>query len=122
MIDTIRTTLLNKRDYEAELFFLQACNGDSHNTITLEQQSRIEYLKRELCRIHSWITLLTEDEAFIIKRHYFDGIDLPRIALEFNNRWGTEYGRDERTLKRYQARALNRIAQFEVARSSIKNK
>ncbi len=121
MIETVRTTLLHKRDYEAELFYLREYRTKSQSTLSPEQQARIEYLKHELSRIHSWITLLTEDEAFIIKRHYFDGIDLPRIALEFNNRWGTEYGRDERTLKRYQARALNRIAQFEVARSSINN-
>lgn len=118
MIETVRATLLHKRDYEAELFYLQEYRTKPQSTLSLEQQSRIEYLKHELNKIHSWITLLTEDEAFIIKRHYFDGIDLPRIALEFNNRWGTEYGRDERTLKRYQARALKKIAQFEIVTSN----
>lgn len=119
MINQVRATLAQKRDYEAEYLYLRNIADDQRRKMTEKQLERLQYLEHALQCIDSWITLLSEDEAYIIKRHYFDGIDLPRITTEFCDRWGVEHGRDERTLKRYQSRALRKIVQFEMAKDRL---
>lgn len=60
--------------------------------------------------------VLTEDEAYVIERHLIDGVDIPRVAAEYQKRWGEEYAKTERTLKSYQRRAIEKIAKFEEAK------
>ena len=63
--------------------------------------------------------LLTEDESFVIRRHLFDGIDIPRIAIEYRERWGEEFGKTDRTIKTYQKKALQKIAAFENMKKNL---
>lgn len=63
--------------------------------------------------------LLSEDEAFVTQRHMIDGIDIPRIVVEYEARWGREFAKSERTIKTYQQRAINRIAEFEKRKMEI---
>lgn len=59
------------------------------------------------------LTLLTEDEVYVITRHFIDGIDIPRVAAEYQKQWGNEYAKTDRTIKTYQRRALDKIEKFE---------
>lgn len=63
--------------------------------------------------------LLTEDERFVIQRHLIDGIDIPRIVIEYKERWGNEYEKTERTIKSYQRKALKKIARFEETKQKL---
>jgi len=66
-----------------------------------------------LLRIDTWLTLLSEDESYVIQRHLIDGVDIPRIVVEYRERWGEEFAKTERTIKTYQRRALEKIQRFE---------
>lgn len=58
----------------------------------------MEFLNKQLVCIQTWLTLLTEDEVYIIEWHLIDGIDIPRIAAEYQKRWGDEYAKTDRTI------------------------
>lgn len=119
MTELIKDMLLKKRDFEAEYRFLKYyCEGARHkdNSVHLE---RLAFLEKQLHTIEVWMGLLTEDEAFVIRRHLFDGIDVPRIAIEYRERWGEEYGKTERTIKTYQRRALAKIENFELMKQKL---
>lgn len=113
MTDAIKQTLLKKRDYEAELQFLQQYLSDNRHKNTVKQNERLAFLEKQLRRVSMWMGLLSEDEAFVVKRHLFDGIDIPRITIEYRERWGDEYGKTDRTIKAYQKKALQKIESFE---------
>lgn len=119
MNDMIKQTLLKKRDYEAEFRFLQQYLSKNRNKNTAKQEERLCFLEQQLQCIAVWMELLTEDEAFIIKRHLFDGINIPRIAIEYRERWGEEFGKTERTIKTYQRKALQKIASFEQMKKNL---
>lgn len=113
MTDVIKQTLLKKRDYEAELQFLQQYLSDNRHKNTVKQNERLAFLEKQLRRVSMWMGLLSEDEAFVVRRHLFDGIDIPRITIEYRERWGDEYGKTDRTIKAYQKKALQKIESFE---------
>jgi len=119
MEDTIKATLRRKRVLEAERnYLLQLHNDPDH--IDLEPQiKRLKYLESQLQCINIWLSLLSDDEAFVISRHLIDGIDIPRIAIEYRERWGAEFGKTERTIKTYQRRAIQRIENFETHKERI---
>ena len=119
MTELIKDILLKKRDYEAEYRFLKFYIEDMRHKDSAMQQERIAYLEQQLHTIEVWMGLLTEDEAFVIKRHLFDGIDVPRIAIEYRERWGEEFGKTERTIKTYQRRALAKIESFESMKQRL---
>ena len=79
----------------------------------------MRYLDERLNCIQTWLALLTEDEAYVVKRHLIDGIDIPRITKEYQKRWGDEYAKTERTIKAYQRRALNKIVRFEQTKQML---
>lgn len=118
-MEAIKQTLLKRRDYEAESRFLKQYLNDYRHKDTVNQKERLSYLEEQLHNISVWMELLTEDEAFVIKRHLFDGIDVPRIAIEYRERWGDEFGKTERTIKTYQRRALQKIAAFEEMKEKL---
>ena len=60
-------------------------------------------------RISGWLDLLPSEERFIVQVHLIDGLDWARTIVEHARKWGTENGRSERTLKRIQAKAIQRI-------------
>lgn len=119
MTELIKDILLKKRDYEAEYRFLRFYLEDARHRDNTVQQERLAFLEKQLHTIEVWMGLLTEDEAFVIRRHLFDGIDIPRIAIEYRERWGEEYGKTERTIKTYQRRALQKIEAFESMKQKL---
>lgn len=52
--------------------------------------------------------MLSEDEAYVIRRHLIDKVDMKRVEVEYAKRWA-EFGKCERTLRRYQKTAIERI-------------
>ena len=119
MVEIIRDTLRKKRDYEAERLFLHDHFNDHRHRPTAKQQENLEYLDTQLACIETWLTLLTEDESFVIKRHLVDGVDIPRVTVEFRERWGDEFAKTERTIKTYQRRALEKIIRFEEMKREL---
>lgn len=114
----IKDMISKKRQYEAEYQFLCDLLGktarDDENIV--REASKVQ---SKLARIKLWLALLPEDEASVITRHLIDGIDVPRIVLEYEQKWGREFAKTERTIKMYQKRALQRIMEFEVRMQSI---
>ena len=54
--------------------------------------------------------MLTEEERFVVIKHLADQLSWPLILVEYQHRWGAEQARHERTLKRFQAQALEKVA------------
>lgn len=57
----------------------------------------------------SWLDFLSREERFIVERHLMRGLNWGMVSLAFEAKWGPEQLRHERTLKRYQAEALQKI-------------
>ncbi len=57
--------------------------------------------------------LLSDDERFVVEQHLIAGIDIPRIVVMYEERWGKEFAKTERTIKGYQKQALLKIEAFE---------
>ena len=119
MVEMIRDTLLKKRDYEAERRFLHDHFNDHRYKPTAKQQERLAYLDTQLTCIETWLTLLTDDESFVMQRHLVDGVDIPRVTVEFRERWGNEYAKTESTIKTYLRRALEKIKRFEEKKREL---
>lgn len=66
-------------------------------------------LRKKIAVIEAWLRLLTDDEWFVITKHLVDQLTWAMVLGEYEKRWGSEQVRDERTLKRTQARALQKI-------------
>lgn len=69
-------------------------------------------VRKKLAAIRAWLLLLYEEERFVITRHLFDGFTWPMVVKDYEARWGVQDGKAERTLKRYQRTALQKIANF----------
>lgn len=117
MENEAKTLLTKKRDLEAENRFLRGKLKNGQHKKDSKLVERMQFVDEQLARIENWLLLLTEDEAHVITRHLVDGIDLPRIAVEYKERWGEDHSKTERTIKSYQRKALQKIARFEAERS-----
>lgn len=108
----VKEMLHRRKSYEGERNILTVCVRDLQNGETSERSIRINQLNRWIAIIDGWMMLLTEDEAFVVKRHLIDGIDWPRVTLEYERLWGQSFAKAERTLRSYQQNALAKIVQF----------
>lgn len=100
--EMVKAILLEYRHLQGEASLIRACSLRGENALTpaLEQKIGI---------IESWLRLLTDEEWFVITKHLIDRQSWPMVMVEYENRWGQGQIRNERTLKRFQARALSRI-------------
>lgn len=80
-------------------------------TLSSKQMERLSELQEKNATVEGWLLLLSEDEAYVIKRHLIDGITWPRVWAEYSQKW-KEFGKCERTLMRYQDHALKKIQRF----------
>jgi hypothetical protein len=119
LVNDIKNLIRKKRDIEAENRFLRGKLKDEGFVPDKAFNFRVHYTEEQIARIENWLHILTEDEVNVITRHLIDGIDLPRIALEYKERWGDDYAKTERTIKSYQRRALQKIARFEEANQAL---
>jgi hypothetical protein len=67
-------------------------------------------MKRQM--IECWLKLLQIDEYHVIRLHMIEKFDWPRVFVEYQKLWGEEFERSERTLQKYQARGIQKIADF----------
>lgn len=67
-------------------------------------------LRRKLAVIEAWLQLLTEEERFVITKHFLDQLPWPLLLKEYEKQWGSSQIRHMRTLKRFQAIALKKMA------------
>lgn len=77
-----------------------------------ERMRSLEVLKKKLAVVDSWLTLLNDAERFVVQRHLIDQLGWPQVTEDFNNRWSGQRHKAERTLKKYQEKALKRIVVF----------
>lgn len=117
MESKVKALLRRKRDLDAESRYLHKKLKDGRLNCDKKLEEKVLEVDRQLERIENWLMLLTDDEAQVITRHLIDGIDLPRVAVEYKERWGEDYGKTERTIKSYQRKALAKIARFEKEHS-----
>lgn len=116
-MEIIKNILRSKRDLEAKSRVLHSHLDDArYSSSKLEED--IHRVDEQLFRIETWLMLLSEDEAHVITRHLIDGVDLPRVTLEYKDRWGEDYSKTDRTIKSYQRKALQKIARFESKKYS----
>ena len=59
--------------------------------------------------VESWLQLLTTEELFLVRTHLIQGLDWAKTIVEHERMWGIMNGRSERTLKRIQSKAVDRI-------------
>lgn len=79
--------------------------------ISETQMGQLFQLQEKNATVENWLSLLSEDEAYVIQRHLIDGITWPRVWAEYGEKW-KEYAKCERTLMRYQEHALKKIQSF----------
>ena len=108
----VKEMLCLRRVYMAESKMLTICLSELPNATGSANAARLKQLQKWLAVIDIWLLLLSEDEAFVVKRHLIDGIDWPRVTLEYERIWGAAYAKAERTLRSYQKSALDKIVTF----------
>lgn len=117
MENKVKALLRKKRDLDAESRYLHEKLQDNRFKPDKKHEEQKKEIDRQRARIENWLMILTDDEAHVITRHLIDGIDLPRVAVEYKERWGADYAKTERTIKSYQRKALAKIARFEKEHS-----
>ncbi len=110
--DKIKDLIRQRRPIEAEAKILRSCYNGNTRKVDSAKAERVNTLDEQIALIDGWLLLLNEDEAYVVKRHLVDGIDWPRIAMEYKGIWGDDYAKSERTLKTYQKRAMEKILRF----------
>ena len=70
---------------------------------------RCKQLEEKRDMLQQWQALLPREERFIIQTHLVDGLDWAKTIVEHEKMWGVANGRSERTLKRMQAKGIERI-------------
>ena len=83
-------------------------DGEQMSKLLLE---RLADLRIKNNMIKGWLSLLSEDEEYVIRRRLIDELTWPRIESEHRSIW-KEQGREKRTLMRYYKHGLERIQDF----------
>jgi len=79
-------------------------------SLHLDAAGTVRILQQKVAVIEAWLLMLTEEERFVVIKHLADQLSWPLILVEYQHRWGAEQARHERTLKRFQAQALEKVA------------
>ncbi len=78
-----------------------------HKLSALEMQYKELVARKET--VESWLQLLPTEERFLVQTHLIQGLDWAKTIVEHEKMWGIMNGRSERTLKRIQSKAVERI-------------
>ena len=79
--------------------------------MTPSHQEQLRHCKERRRRIENWLSLLNDDELFVVQRRLIDEVIWSQLQQEYADRDGT-FPKARRTLMRYQNRALKKIACF----------
>ncbi len=109
MEELIKAALAHYAEYrsEAELYDKWLSNRENADI-----RDALIILQLKLTAIQSWFNLLNADELFVIQKHVIEELEWPRVAFEFSERWKNMFIRSERSLGKFQASALKKIAAF----------
>lgn len=80
-------------------------------TLPEAKMEQLMRLREKNVTVEGWMSILSEDEAYVIRRHLVDGITWPRVEAEYAEKW-KDFGKCQRTLMRYQLNALKKIHFF----------
>lgn len=79
---------------------------------TEDKQNVYKNLLLQIAILENALVLLNEYERFIIETHLIHHKTWEDTAQLFEEKWGLQNGRSDRTYKRIQARALQKISAF----------
>lgn len=99
------------REANAERHKLEAKKRRCGCDMSKHEMERLNFLAERCEMVEEWLDMLPDDKVFVIQRHLIDEVDFKRIEIEHAERWH-EYGKSERTLKRYQKNALEKIIKY----------
>ena len=102
--DMVKEIISQYRTLQGEYDMRTALYSDQ----TLDGEALI--LNRKLAVIEAWLRLLNEEERFVVQKHLVDQLPWPLLMVEYERQWGPSQARHNRTLKRFQSRALEKIA------------
>lgn len=109
MINIVRKALENYNDLSAHVAYV---GKYPPNKPAGPDNPCLELLEQRMAMIQSWLRLLSADERFVVQKHLIEGLDWSRVHYAFNEYWGGDFVRCERTLAYYQASALKKICEF----------
>lgn len=101
-----------RRRIEASARILQVELQKNSQSINSDKSKRLHHLERKIKFVDSLLMVVNEDQAYVLRRHLIDGVDWPRVTASYNEVWGPEHTKGERTLKVYQQKGLAEILKF----------
>lgn len=102
-IRSYKKNCATQRKLEADLL-----TADENVLARKEQLSHYQMRKQ---MIENWLSLLNDDERFVIERHLIDEVVWSQLEEEYAARTNT-FPKVRRTLMRYQNRAFEKIHRF----------
>lgn len=109
MEELVRKALSKYASYKAETELYERWLSARENP---EIRDALTLLRIKITVIQSWFVLLNADERFVVEKHLIEELEWPRVAFAFSEQWKSEFSRTERSLVKYQASALKKIAEF----------
>lgn len=99
-------------DLRADVHAIQMTLLENGNQMTPELSARMRRIKAMQEAIDSFYNLLNENERFVVKRHFVDGVDWDCLLTEMARQWGEANMRSKRSLINYQNRAFQKMARY----------
>jgi len=116
--EEIRDYLKMHRITKAEYHQLQETRRLRGDILPLQDLKRMFLLAKQCSMVETWLAMLSEDESYVLKRHLIDELDFKRVEVEYRERWG-EFAKTDRTLRRYQRTAIQKIQRFMIHNKAI---
>lgn len=102
-IASIKAILAKYNDIRSEHALLIALDVDADS-------SKLQILQKQVKTMDAWLGMMSREERFVVRKHLMEKLSWPYVQLEYAGRWGKPQSRHERTLKRYQKRALAKVS------------
>ena len=113
-IEVNRHASVHRRHYSARNPLIQKnleANLLASKNHPSSQKKQLKRYKEKKQMIENWLSLLNDDELFVIQRHLIDEVIWSQLEEEYAARTGT-FPKVRRTLMRYQNKALEKILRF----------
>lgn len=97
-------------EIELELGVMKAQYYAATENMPPELRQRMTQLQCQIMTIDSLFSVLTKNEAFVVKSHLLEGLDWSQISKLYINEWNAEEQKTIRSFQIYQTKALRKIA------------